>query len=288
MHRTPTPAATNLHVSYNTAGNMGGGIYTMDRGAPPNDYPNPLPTTAGVSTLYLNLTLNADTVFAGNSASFLAIPPHNLLPPSLPLDVLPNIAWNTTTPTLPDMGHHHPINNFDINFRSELIPFEFIKTNNAVTPQSGTPLPGAVFQLHRRADSASPWVSVGLPVTSAANGVVALNLTPAGQYRLVELMAPPGYDTPLGYWILNVTVVNGVLTVTGAPSQGGNPDFVRNPAAPAVNYNWYVGNRPGMDLPMTGASGITIFALTGSAIVMVGLAIALLMYKKKQQRKMTA
>ncbi|MCL2361091.1 MAG: SpaA isopeptide-forming pilin-related protein, partial [Defluviitaleaceae bacterium] len=272
MHRTPTPAATNLHVSYNIAGYMGGGIYTMDRGTSPNDYPNPLPTTAGVSTLYLNLTLNADTVFEGNSASFLAIPPNNLLPPSLPLTVLPNIAWNTTTPTLPDMGHHHPINNFDINFRSQLISFQFTKTDNAITPQTGAPLPGAIFQLYRRADAVSPWVSVGLPVTSAANGVVAFNLTPAGQYRIVEVLAPSGYDTPFGYWILDVTVVSGALTVTGVTSHGGNPPFVRHPANTG---NWYVGNRPGINLPMSGGFGAAQFAVTGSAIIVVAAVGAL-------------
>jgi len=182
------------------------------------------------------------------------------------------------------MGYHHPINNFDINFRSTLVPFQFTKTDNALTPQSGLPLPDAVFRLYRRADSTSPWVAVGLPAASNASGVVSFNLTPAGQYRLVEVLAPVNFDTPFGYWILTMTPSGNTYTVTAISSQGGNPNFVQHPI---TTGNWYVGNRPGIDLPMTGARGITIFAISGSFVLVVaGLIIGLMVANKKKQAKM--
>jgi len=276
-------AATDLQITNNTAGGMGGGIFTQDHG----DYPDPLVTTpvfpaAGLATHFQNLTLNADTLFQSNTASFIAIPPFNVRTPFFnPLITLPNIGWDTnflSPPSAP--GNQHPLNNFDINFRNEMIDFEFIKTNNVVNPYLGTRLEGAIFQLYWRFNSAEAWVESGPQVISGPDGVVSLTLTAVGQYRLVEVIPPPGFGPTFGYWIIETTTSGGVTTVTAVYNHGGNPWFRQ------YDYDgdewWWVGNRPDFMLPLTGGMGVSGFIGVGGLILSAAaLMIAVLVLKNK-------
>jgi len=72
----------------------------------------------------------------------------------------------------------------------------------------------------------------GSPVASNALGHVMLTLVRTGEYRLVEIVAPEGYATPTGYWIIRANAGN----ITGIESVGGNPNFV------LIDGHWYVGN----------------------------------------------
>jgi len=276
------------NISNNLAPNgMGGGIFTENHG----NYPDPLITTpvypgAGPATHFQNLTLGADTVLTGNTASFVAIPPINVRTPSLPLTTLPNIQWNTGTPLSPPAAPEnlHPLNNLDINFINETLDFAFIKTDNVANPYNGIRLQGAVFQLYWRSHSSAAWAISGPQVTSGPDGVVEFTLTAVGQYRLVEVIPPPTFAPTFGYWILETTTTGGVTTVTAVHSHGGNPLFRQH------DYDgdewWWVGNRPDFYLPLTGGIGISVFIATGGLVLSAAaLTITALIFKKKLAAK---
>ena len=92
------PGALNVYITYNTATQRGGGIYTGDF-----EYGNPLTRTSGPNIAYGNLTLY-DVNFNNNTAGHREFSPVNAL------DVIPNTAWNSLSVDI------HPLNNYDINF----------------------------------------------------------------------------------------------------------------------------------------------------------------------------
>jgi len=129
---TMANGATSLYIRNNQAPNgMGGGIFTTDHG----DYPTTLPyNAAGRATYFQNLNLADCTVFYGNSASLRTEPPINARPPASIAQIqtlLPNIGFASTTPSLPDMGFFHPLNNYDINFLGALLP-DWLRLNAAI------------------------------------------------------------------------------------------------------------------------------------------------------------
>jgi len=285
MSRIPANMpASSLQITHNTAGRMGGGIFTQDHG----NYEDPLVTTpafpaAGPATHFQNLTLNADTWFAGNTALFVAIPPVNVTFPSDPLITLYNIQWDTNSlsPTSAP-GNEHPLNNLDINFMNDI--FEFIKTDNVAHPYHANArrLPSAVFQLYWRADSNAAWTLYGSHAISDADGIVTLSLSfsTTGQYRLVEVIPPPGFTPIFGYWILEITTSNNVTSVTAVHSHSGNPLFRQH------DYDgdewWWVGNKPEFELPFTGGTGISILFVSAGTLLLAATAIVIAAIKLRR------
>jgi len=307
MHRTPTPAAADVRIAYNEAGRMGGGIFTQDHG----DYPSPLPTGAGLipSLYFRNITLNEGTIFTGNTANILAVPPSNVVPPSNPLTVLPNINTAQRSPVSPYLGHFHPLNNYDINFLLVRPRFEFYKTDH-----EGTMLANAHFRLFRTPQTGTLGTSSAYLVTDAnSTGVnplwverpmekvisegpggnaVYFYMTPGFVYQLVETQAPVGFQRPMGQWrivfddseptgfvvtsIASTTIppLQYVCTCTGSSCEGDG--------------NWYLRNWPDFDLPLTGGTGgntgMTLLLAVAGAIMLVaaGATVAAIKVRKVQ------
>ncbi|MCL2360967.1 MAG: prealbumin-like fold domain-containing protein [Defluviitaleaceae bacterium] len=170
---TSSLVANNVAITKNEAEEMGGGIFTEN-----HEYAINLNMLA-VPAPYSNLTIQNMT-FLDNSANLAWAPPINALATGIP-------AGSQSIYT-------HPLNNYDINFQldSNIIEFQFTKTNNIVTPATGEPVPGAVFQLYSWDTVGDIWVASSTPVISDANGLVTLNLSITGQYRLVEVIPPAG------------------------------------------------------------------------------------------------
>ncbi|MCL2546609.1 MAG: Cna B-type domain-containing protein [Oscillospiraceae bacterium] len=104
MHMTAD--ANNVSFTDNHARQDGGGIFTTDY-----EYAHVLTTAAGTAIYYQNITLNANTVFSGNTAgngSFM--PPRNAN-----AAIVSNILF-----VMPVSAFDHPLNNFDINFSFEI------------------------------------------------------------------------------------------------------------------------------------------------------------------------
>jgi len=306
------PVAGNLHITNNIAGYMGGGIFTDDHG----NYPNPLlynPIT-DIALHFQNLILMSDTVFTGNTASFSATPPVNALPPNDYTIILPNIGFDSTSPSLPNLGYYHPLNNHDINFRTVNTRFEFLKTDHRLynNPPIIHLLEGAHFKLFR-APIASVNAGTGLVITDAsgapnapwqevpaaslvrmistgnANQPITFYMTPGFVYQLVEYLAPVGFMHPGGQWRLQQAVV-GVVTVETIAGVIPTPGFVNIPCTCPNSdtedcqrpVSWLVGNMPEFELPLAGGTGSGVFTALGVSILAVAVvALALIIAKKR-------
>jgi len=247
--------AINLHIANNSANitvGMGGGIFTADHGS----YPETLPTNAlGRATIYQNLRLNPGipggtpgTVFSGNTASFTAIPPANVRPPSDPAVTLPNINWTgSLSPASPHPGSLHPLNNDDINFGGDEVDFAFIKVRGSQNVR----LPGVVFHLYRRGDWCPIeddylWdhVDTDTSRSTAPIGEVSFKLTLTGIYRLVEFSVPDMIILPQGYW--TIPIVSGVPQ-TPVRSNSNIPNFIMGAPFGGLafsGYHDYIGRAP--------------------------------------------
>ena len=102
---------------------------------------------------------------------------------------------------------------------------EFIKTDD-----EDRPLAGARFALYRY-DDEDGWVRIGGPnafTVSDANGRVHFEgLQWDAQYRLVEVLAPSGFVTPTGFWLIDISR-SGVMIIT---PHGDVPAFIFSQAA---------------------------------------------------------
>ncbi|MCL2571106.1 MAG: SpaA isopeptide-forming pilin-related protein [Defluviitaleaceae bacterium] len=261
---------SDAHITHNRApAGMGGGIFTEN-----HEYAHTLTLLPSPGfPRYSNITLT-NVTFSNNTASGTYAPPTNAAA------VLPG-PFVSTSPASGTPEAAHPLNNWDINFSDGQtnIDFSFIKTDNIIAPQNGTRLQGAGFQLYRRADSSEAWAATGTPVFSNTQGVIQLSLSTNGQYRLVEIIPPQGFQAPFGYWIIVVSNVNGDYVVSAINSHGGNPVFVQH------SGNWWVGNRPDFELPLTGGSGTARNTIMLAGMSIVILASGVLAYIKIKPAK---
>jgi len=248
-----------LQITNNSAPyGMGGGIFTTNHG----NYPNPLPyNAAGRALHYQNLTLRPNTIFSGNTASFVSAPPDNTLPPDFSpmVTLLPNIGFSSVSPVWPSQGRHHPINNYDINYypEEEGLPFRLHKTGMDIYHENNWFVGGvlnqtwlnqqlrggAQFVLYAYTGSNSPaagyvpapgWVSVDITQTSSTNptNFMTFALIPGIYYQLVEVVPPQGYQPALGQWRLRsfsreVPIGSGNIEVGIAYSIQGHPSTPR-------------------------------------------------------------
>lgn len=103
------------------------------------------------------------------------------------------------------------------------VTLEFLK----VDYDDQLPLAGAVFHLYRRNHDDTAWLTPAIgSVTTGHDGIARFTgLRHGGTYRLVEVLAPDGFATPTGYWIVTVSQ-DGVITITS--SDDDQPTFTTN------------------------------------------------------------
>ncbi|MCL2362105.1 MAG: hypothetical protein FWC73_09870 [Defluviitaleaceae bacterium] len=328
METTAThPVVGNVHITHNTAGEMGGGIYTQRH----EYYNDPLTLVnapsnpGGVPNAYSNLTLHGVT-FGNNSAN------RRYWPPSNATAVIPTTAFvanSTSQPTsIPDI-RRHPLNNYDINFRIGLVDFDFLKTDNYLyaAPPSINLLPGAQFRLYRAIDPGAPigtssadlvmynagvldprWEEVifsagilssdYLIATSTASvaDIISFMMDPRHQYQLVEIIAPANFQVPLGQWRITYSMptdtFNAPITVGSAHIPAilrSNLPVLTSATHPVAPRDdlFYLGNFRVMDLPMTGGLGISMPVLAGT-VLLGGTMILLAVLHIKRKHKNNA
>lgn len=109
------------------------------------------------------------------------------------------------------------------------------------------------------------------PVISDGNGKVDFGRLPDGQYRLVEVESPPGYEKPIGQWlvILNSKAPEGQKVTIVSVGNVAPPAFKVDPASGEL----YLTNMKEMELPKSGMGGIIPYMAGGAVIMMLSVGL---------------
>ena len=169
------------------------------------------------------------------------------------------------------------------------IVFTYKVDANKVNPE-GTKLPGAAFELWKKVGS--DWVSKGIVnATKNSDGIYTIdNATTVtefawngiddGDYKLVEVVTPAGYNT-MAELLFTVTATHSetadapvLITLSG--------DTFSGDVNTGVLTSQIINNR-GTTLPGTGGIGTTIFYVVGGGL-MVAAAILLITKKRMENR----
>jgi len=174
-------------------------------------------------------------------------------------------------------------------------------------------LPGAVFALYRYIGDGTPLDNVLVPSpgwvrtqffhhsTGNPNEPIVLNIASRldqsySYYQLVEIFAPVNYAVPFGQWRIRMDVVdlaardfNLTVQTIGDVS---TPTLMRL-TGELTRPTFAVGNRRGIDLPMTGglgSFGTTTMAVTATGLVLVLTAVMMtyLYVTKKKARAVSS
>lgn len=137
-----------------------------------------------------------------------------------------------------------------------------------------TLLAGAEFQLYQY--NGTTWVLVKT-LTTAAAGTVSFGQLSSGQYRLVESVAPNGYNRildPIDFTVNATFSGTNIATFTV-----NNADFTADLGAKTVSAT--IENNAGSILPGTGGIGTTIFYILG-VVIMAGAIVVFFVLKKRK------
>lgn len=171
----------------------------------------------------------------------------------------------------------------------ENIVFTYKVDANKVNPE-GTKLPGAAFELWKKVGS--DWVSKGIVnATKNSDGTYTIdnatdltefawNGIDDGDYKLVEVVTPAGYNT-MADLLFTVTATHDENTNIPKLLTLNGDTFTGNVDTGILTSN--IVNNRGTTLPGTGGIGTTIFYVVGGGL-MVAAAILLITKKRMENR----
>lgn len=212
----------------------------------------------------------------------------NLLDPNL--EEQTRAAWNSFAFAVDDLQVVEPeqVGVVIEKKAQELMDFEFIKEN----PRK-EPLADVEFKLYscKHADEANHthddlvtndpnncWdqTTAQAATSGALDGKVRFTNLVSGEYMLVETKTLPGYNLPLGQWLIQVDAANAAVTITG---KGATlpPAFYETVSGGDQTY--HLPNYPEFVMPEAGGNEVILLVVVG--VVFIGLAAAILVNKKE-------
>ncbi|WP_165773759.1 SpaA isopeptide-forming pilin-related protein [Bifidobacterium felsineum] len=197
-----------------------------------------------------------------------------------------------------------PVKDSGIAFTNTVVPqvvkslFSFVKRDG----DSGTVLSGAKFRLFQCTagadkcgtdlidpdDPGSEWKKVGDDTTSGDNGMVSFDVEKPGEYRLVEIQAPAGYQKPTGQWRVTYGKDDTKPTITAigevpafcdpnsdqCPGDKSSSSVSTASVMPAAAQTPLVlPNNKVIDVPSTGGRGLMLFSLAGFGLLLAGVTV---------------
>ena len=180
-----------------------------------------------------------------------------------------------------------------------MVDFSFIKVDglsfDSTDLDSVITLSGAEFTLYRYtgkswetdkdimmnpASEYAVWSQVGDLEISDENGVVTFDDLRAGNYRLVEVSAPDGYQLPKGQWNLTVSISGaegsevGDFAVEAIGNSAMDAPAMAKVADTEGNITYYLMNYKPINPPVTGGDGGEDFRIGGGLLMFTGLVLA--------------
>jgi hypothetical protein len=217
--------------------------------------------------------IDSSVVFTDNEAQDRSRPPVN---PEILTHI--NFASSSIEDTVNGItGYRHVLNNYDINYFSNALDLEFIKTDESIYDLAldiadVVRLNDGEFTLERYApneddaEAQGTWQLVGTAISGDnENNEVGLvkfeeMIAPGMLYRLTETVAPPGFRRPSGHWYIRIDE-NGM--VEGYPRAEGSWILAfRNHEG-----EWLVGNMREIELPAAGGLGTTGLTVLGTLLL---------------------
>ncbi|MCL2563638.1 MAG: SpaA isopeptide-forming pilin-related protein [Oscillospiraceae bacterium] len=176
---------------------------------------------------------------------------------------------------------------------ADTVPFTFHKTDERVYNYQNWDaidtflLSGATFVLYRwDGDGPAPemvlqnaigpggWVLAGTATsTNDPTQPMEFEMMPGETYHLVETVAPPGFELPMGQWRIIADEDGETFSIT-AMGDTTTPAFVFIPE----NEMFYVGNRPRLILPLLGGVSINTLLMIGGFLFLL-LAMGTAVYR---------
>lgn len=135
--------------------------------------------------------------------------------------------------------------------------FDIIKKNS----KTGEFLPGAEFTIYNSDDNWNKNSEV-FRAKSARNGKVEVRSIKPGKYILVETKVPDGFISENAFWKIQVDG-QGKTTITNEKGIDLAKKIVKG-----IDI-YIIGNVPGVELPRTGARGITLIKVIGGSLILV-------------------
>jgi len=204
------------------------------------------------------------------------------------------------------------------------VPFTFRKADERILDQGNWPsahhflLPGAQFRLFRTVaptnelpplhtgspglitldpagQAGSTWVEVPLVRdTSSANfnEPIFTALMPGFTYQLVEIVAPVGFQMPMGQWRIAICEISptgfNITNIGNVPMPGFNYVPCNCLISCDVDNHWYLGNWRVMELPLAGGGGIAVHTTLGLSVIVAAGLLMVVFYVQKNSNKAAA
>lgn len=176
-----------------------------------------------------------------------------------------------------------------------MVDFSFVKVDGSTFHSDRitevTTLSGAQFILYQYQGTAwetdqtallnpqeanANWGQVGSTVTSDEDGVVTFTDLREGNYRLIETVAPDGYQLPKGQWNLTVAITGEENNEIGTFTMEAIGDSTMDaPAMAQVDQVYYLMNYKPINPPITGGDGGETFRIGGGLLMFTGAALAI-------------
>jgi len=160
------------------------------------------------------------------------------------------------------------------NLNIEFISFSFFKMDELmyIDFETATFLPDAVFELYRNQNG--EWVMIDTQESDQDGFIEFTTLTLGGNYKLVEVTAPTGYQIPRGHWLIDVNSEGEFIIAAYG-------DLV---LAFLVHENqFYLGNLDEFALPGLGGLGLNQWLAFVGLAIMIASVCTFLIVKKRQK-----
>ena len=178
-----------------------------------------------------------------------------------------------------------------VTFVNKYLEEDYTATINILkVDDNNVPLSGAKFHMLRKLPGESNYIifdndifiiqdsqNTGMFIINDESGKISIDNLIPGDYKIIEVKAPDGFIIQNDNFTFNISN-NGNITYSD-----NNPD-VEYEVDSEGNKTFIVENKAGIELPMTGGSGITVLVLSGISLMFISAIMYFFKMRHKERR----